>query len=264
MSPAQASTSSARVSPGVLVRLSEVAGEADDEFHQWYQQHQLSEPLAVDGFRGARRYQVAGGEPTYMTVYECNSIDVLASPAYQAVLANPSAASQKLMPHVRDTLQFACRETWSVGEGIGGSAIVVQCKPMHGREDAARAFIRDNFDPRTMPALVRMSLWEADGTLGAMFAPPALHQPHRGLPALASTRQRRDRGKSSTQDVAAAPLQRSHGAHWVLAMESYDVAKMALAVHAQLLGCESDKTGLLVGSWTRYQLICAHRSARAN
>ena len=213
-----------RPPPGVLVRLCEVAGEAEDEFNHWYQQHHLAEQLAVDGFRTARRYQVAGGEPTYMTVYECASIDVLASPAYRAAVASPSAAAQRWMPHVRDTLQLACRQTWSVGEGIGGSAIVVQCKPMLGREESARAFIRDSFGPERMPALVRMSLWEADAALGAVFAP-------------------------------------SHGTQWVLSMESYDAAKMALAVHARLLSCESGKTGLLVGSWTRYQLLCARSNA---
>ncbi len=92
--------------------------------------------------------------------------------------------------------------------GLILGAIVVQCKPVQGREAAARAFIRETFRPGRMPALVRMSLCEED----------------------------------------SAP-------HWVLLLESYDVTRMALGVHECLLGCESGKTGLLVGSWTRYQLI---------
>ena len=33
--------------PGVLVRLCEVAGAAEDEFNHWYQQHHLAKQLAV-------------------------------------------------------------------------------------------------------------------------------------------------------------------------------------------------------------------------
>lgn len=239
--------------PGVLVRLSEVAADADDDFHLWYQRHQLTEPLAVEGFRAARRYRVAGGEPTYMTVYECRSIDVLAAPASQAALAGRGVAPRGSSARVRDTLQFACRETWSMGEGLGGSAIVVQCKPMQGRESAARDFIRESFGPGRMPALVRMSLWEADPVLGAAFAPPA-PQP----PAPSARRGRAAGTKTVLASAAEASL--SAGPRWVLSLQSYDVARMALAVHAQLLGWDSGTTGLLVGSWARYQLVCAHGS----
>jgi len=216
--------------PGVLVRLSEVAagqGEfSDDGFDAWYQRQQLLDPLTIDGIRSARRYRVAGGEPTFMTVYGCQSIDALATPRARAALAMPGvdSAGDGTGRRVRDTMQLACRETWSVGGGMGGSAIVVQCKPMQGREDAAREFIRESFGPVHLPALVRVSLWEGDSTLSKALAP-------------------------------AAP---AAGPHWMLSLESYDVARMALAVHNQLLGCESARTGLLIGSWTRCQLISAH------
>ena len=98
----------------------------------------------------------------------------------------------------------------------GPGAIVVQCKPVQGREAAARDFIHKTFHPERMLSLVRMSLGEAGSAPGE------------------------------------AP-----GPHWVLLLESSDVVRMALGVHECLLGCESGKTGLLVGSWTRYQLISA-------
>jgi len=140
-------------------------------------------------------------------------------------------------------------ETWSVGEGRGGSAIVVQCKPLRGRESAARDFIHTSFGPGRMPALVRMSLWEEDNPLGAVFAPPAPGGAVRKGKVSASP-------ASASASFAVSPC-------WVLLLETSDVARMALAVHDCLLGCESDKTGLLVGSWTRYQLIGAHDSAVA-
>ncbi len=201
--------------PGILVRLNDaaaMAADARDEidaYSRWHRQF-VADQRALPGLRAARRYQVAGGLPSYMTVYECGSLGEL------------SARARGPGQTVSQATQFVCRQTWSVGSGIGGSAIIVQCKPVHGREVAARNFIRDTFVPHCTSALLRMSLWEAD----AEPADPA-------------------------QPGAVAP-------HWLLAMDSYDVARTALAVHAQLLDCESGVTGLRVGSWTRYELISAH------
>jgi hypothetical protein len=218
--------------PGVLVRVSEAEDESDEAFHTWFHR-QMPAPLAVEGIRAARRYRAAGGEPTYMTVYECRSTEVLAEPAARAALSRVGLPPSSWQPGVRDTMQFVGHELWSAGEGLGGSAILVECKPVQGREDAARDFIRSSFAPGLMPALVRMALWEADAALGRSLAPPG----------------------------AAADGGRRPGAQarrWVLALESHDAARMALAVHALLLACESDKTGLMIGSWTRFQLVCAY------
>lgn len=252
-----AAASMSTPAPGVLVRLSEIVAHEDDNLEAWHQRQQLQEPLAIEGFRTARRYRVAGGESAYMTVYECVSIDVLAAAGSRFELTASDARLGGDGPghknRERNTMQFACRETLSVGVGVGGSAIVVQCKPMRGRENAARDFIRDNFGPQQMPALIRMALWEVDTALSDMFAPPAPKAPVRNA-----------RTVGEVLAVAAANAPVATGPRWVLALESCDVTRMALAVHDCLLGCESDKTGLLAGSWSRYQLLSAyHRSQSA-
>ncbi len=242
--------------PGVLVRLCEVVAHEDDNLQAWNRRLQLQEPLAIEGFRTARRYRVAGGEPAYMTVYKCLSIDVLAAARSRAALAASDARLRsdgtRYWSRVRNTMQFACRETLSVGNGMGGSAIVVQCKPIRGRENAARAFIRDNFGPQRMPALVRMALWEVDTALSDLFAQPAPKPPARNA-----------RTVGEVLAVAAANAPVAIGPRWVLALESCDVTRMALAVHDCLLGCESDKTGLLAGSWSRYQLLSAYHGSQS-
>ena len=91
-----------------------------------------------------------------------------------------------------------------------------------------------------MPALVRMALWEADSALGSALALPGTPRP------------------GGSRPPGARP---GAGQRWVLALESHDVARMALAVHALLLACESDKTGLMIGSWTRFQLVCSYGRA---
>lgn len=216
--------------PGVLLVLNDVVEAAEEEFNRWYQQEHLLDRLAVPGFHTARRYHAVDGQPAYMAVYACESIDVLKSKAYLERLANPSDWTRKIMPGFRNMLRSACRETWSLGSGIGGAAIVVQCKPAPGRQDAARRYIKDAFAPGLMQSacLARMSLWEADAEVTGGPSPEAIL-----------------RGGAD------------RNADWVLFLESYELAKTALALQAQLAAGAAAETGLLIDSWTRYQLIYA-------
>jgi hypothetical protein len=134
------------------------------------------------------------------------------------------------MPSFRNMLRSACTETWSLGAGIGGAAIVVQCKSIPGRQDAARCFVKDALALSLMQSacLVRMSLWEADAEV---TGGPSPEMALRG-------------GADKSAD-------------WVLFLESHDLAKSALALQAQLAAGAAAEAGLLIDSWMRYQLICA-------
>lgn len=219
--------------PGVLLILNDVSKGMESEFNRWYQQQHLAERLAIDGFNTARRYQALGAQPTHMAVYECSSIDVLQSSAYRERLTNPTEWTKKIMPGFRSTLRSACRETWSTGEGTGGTAIIVQCKPIHGKEKDARLFIKHHLGPYLMESdcLVRMALWESDDAVT---------------------------GDSSVEGGLRGKL--DNHVHWVLFIESYDLAQLALALHKQWLTGEGAEHGLLIGSWARYQLICRRAS----
>jgi len=216
--------------PGVLLVLNDVVEAVEEEFNRWYQQQHVPERLAVRGFRTARRYHAVDGQPAYMAVYECESIDVLKSKAYLERLANPTDWTRKIMPGFRNMLRSACRETWSLGAGIGGAAIVVQCKPVPGREDAARRHIQDGLAPALMQSacLARMSLWEADAEATGGPSPEAIL---RG-------------GADKSAD-------------WIVFLESYDLGKTSAALPAQLAAGAAAESGLSVDSWTRYRLIYA-------
>jgi hypothetical protein len=216
--------------PGVLLVMNDVVGTSEGEFNRWYQQQHIPERLGVPGFKTARRYRAVDAQPAYMAVYECESIDVFASKAYLERLANPTDWTKKVMPGFRNMLRSACRETWSVGAGMGGGAIVVQCKPSQGREDAARRFVKDTLARGLMQSasLVRMSLWEADA---AFSGGPSPEMALRG-------------GSDKSAD-------------WVLFLESYDLAKTVSALDAQAPASAAAEQGLRLGSRTKYQLICA-------
>ena len=223
--------------PGVLFVLNDVPKGMDEEFTRWYHQEHLTERLALPGFIRARRYRSVDGQPNYMVVYDCSTVETLASPAYLERLAHPTTWTQKIMAHFLNMERSACRETWSMGEGTGGTAIVTHCKPIHGREEDARCFIRDELGPSLMQnaCIVRMALWETDAEVTA--AP--------------STERELRPGRDAVAD-------------WVLFIECTDLGQVALALHSHVLAGEGVRTGLLLGSWLRYQLIYERHAASAS
>jgi hypothetical protein len=220
--------------PGVLFVLNDVPKGMDEEFTRWYHQEHLTERLALPGFWRARRYRSVDGQPNYMVVYDCDSVETLASAPYLNRLAHPTSWTQKIMRNFLNMERSACSETWSTGEGTGGAAIVTHCKPIHGREEDARRFIHEELGPRLMQnaCIVRIALWETDV----------------GVTGVPSMERKLRPDKDSIAD-------------WVLFIECTDLGQVALALHTQVLGGEGARTGLLLGSWLRYQLIYERHAA---
>jgi hypothetical protein len=136
--------------PGALLIVNDVDSDADDELNRWYQEEHLPNRLAIPGFRRARRFRAIDGKPTYVAFYECDSVEVLHCNEYRDKVANPTASTRRILPRFRNVLRAACRQTLSIGGGIGGAAIVVQCKPMAGRNEVARRYLEHEFGPRML------------------------------------------------------------------------------------------------------------------
>jgi hypothetical protein len=223
--------------PGVLLAMNDIPKGMDEEFTRWYREEHLPERLALPGFIRARRYRSVDGQPNYMVVYDCDSAEVLASKPYCDSIADPTPWTRKIMPHFLNMERSACRETWAAGTGTGGTAIVTHCKPMQGREDDARRFIRQEFGPRLMQngCIVRIALWESDAAITGIA--------------------------NVERDLRPGP---DASADWVLFIESTDFGQVALALHTQVLAGEGARTGLLLGSWSRYQLIYERRAGGAS
>lgn len=215
---------------GILLVQNDIAAATEDEFNRWYQQQHIPERLGVPGFRTARRYRALGSGPAYMAVYECDSVHVLKTQAYLERLAHPTEWTAKIMPSFRNMLRSACRQTWTQGSGIGGGAILVQCKPLQGGEETARRWVREDLAQRLAQSAgaVRMSLWEADA---------------------AAT------GGPSPEMALRGGADRS--ADWVLFLESIDVLQMAQALQAQSPAPAAAQAGLVLDAWSSYQLIYA-------
>jgi heme-degrading monooxygenase HmoA len=219
--------------PGLLVVMNDIPAELEGEFNRWYHEEHLAERLSLPGFTWARRYRAVGGQPAYMVVYKCESIHVLHSPAYRHVLDNPTEKTRKIIPRLQNVIRAACRETWSSGNAIGGSAVIIQCKAIEGREEDARRFIKDVLAERLKESggMVSMSLWESDAEVTA--------------------------ASNSETTRRSSP---DHYADWVMLVESYDPALLSLSLHSEALQCDGQRDGLLIGSLIRYELMCMYKS----
>lgn len=216
--------------PGILLTLSVVAPDMEDEFNRWYEREAVPDRLALPGVMAVNRYQAVAGNCSYMVVYRCESIDTLVSEAYRRHMATPSDWRLRVRKGFQNIQFSACRETWSAGSGVGGSAVIVQCSPAGGREAESRRFISEQLAPRILlkGGIVRVALWEADPKVTA------------GV------------------DVSSRENLENY-TNWILVMESSDLVRTAPALQAELLSREVAQAGLLVGAIMRYNLLAAYR-----
>jgi hypothetical protein len=118
----------------VLAVWNEVDPDFEDDFNEWYFREHIPERTMVPGLNRGRRYRAEEGSPRYMAFYEATSMDVLTHGPYRLQLDNPSAWTQRIMPHFRFMQRGLCDVAASLGEGMGGAAAVVHLTP----DDAPR------------------------------------------------------------------------------------------------------------------------------
>lgn len=89
---------------GLLLVTMEVEEEYEDELNAWYDEEHLPERLSCPGFLSGHRYRLAEGsaphQASYLAIYELESLAVLDSPEYQA-LVPPTKRWAALQPHVK-------------------------------------------------------------------------------------------------------------------------------------------------------------------
>ncbi len=110
-----------------LALWNDIAREREPEYDRWHTHEHVPERIGVAGFRGARRYvNRAREQHRYCTLYELESLAVLESAAYRALVERPSPWSASMRPDFANFLRVPCTLAASLGEGIGG-ALGVLC-----------------------------------------------------------------------------------------------------------------------------------------
>jgi hypothetical protein len=69
----------------ILVTTVDVDPAGEAQFNKWYNEKHLPEVMACPGFRSARRFRSAYGEPKYIAIYELESEEALRTPQMRAV-----------------------------------------------------------------------------------------------------------------------------------------------------------------------------------
>jgi hypothetical protein len=177
---------------GVLAIWNGIARDAEADFVAWHVREHIPERVAVPGFLRGRRYVAVAGTPKYFNIYETESPDTLASPAYLQRLNAPSDWTKRVVRHFRDTSRTVCSVAVSLGMGDGAFVGAVRLNSQPGARDIA-------------------------GQVAASIAEPALAEP--GIVALHLLEGRVDATQTAEKALRDRPDQT---AAWILLVEAAD------------------------------------------
>ena len=92
---------------GLLAIWNDIDPALEAEFTHWYLSEHFAERVGIPGFLRARRYVAAapGPGPEYAALYETETADVLASPAYIARLNDPTPLTTRMLAQFRNTIR---------------------------------------------------------------------------------------------------------------------------------------------------------------
>jgi hypothetical protein len=117
---------------GFMAIWSDVAPSDFDFYHRWLLKEHFPERVSIPGFTSARVFRrQADPDFQFFIIYETESPEVLASPAYVARLNNPTPMTQKVMPKLKNFVRGAGRVVQSSGVCGGGVAKVLRFVEHH-------------------------------------------------------------------------------------------------------------------------------------
>ena len=134
--------------PAAVVISFDIEPSAIDEHDDWHSREHMPERLSVPGFLRGSRWRSVGGSPGYLVLYEVAGTDVLTSAAYLQRLNQPTPWTAKMMKCYRDMARSLCRVTASVGQGLGGSAVLVRTAAAEGQDERLRQLLACDVLPR--------------------------------------------------------------------------------------------------------------------
>ena len=159
---------------GMLVVWTDVDRSEEATFERWYEREHLSERVGHPGWLWARRYRADSGPRPYIALYLTDSPAALASPVYQAALANPTPLSRTMTAAMRDMLRVIGTVTIDLGAGLAGNIMALRLQPGPRRSE-----LRTRLASETLPELlahdgvVAARLVEADPERSVPLGAPA-------------------------------------------------------------------------------------------
>ncbi len=106
--------------PAFLALWNGVTPERRAEYEAWHGVEHMPERLGAPGFLAARRYRAEGGDD-YFTLYELESLAALETPAYHALMHEPTAWSLRMRQAMTGFRRLPCRTALGHRGGQGGA-----------------------------------------------------------------------------------------------------------------------------------------------
>ena len=212
----------------VLAVWNEVDPDFEDDFNEWYFREHIPERTMVPDLNRGRRYRAEEGSPRYMAFYEATSMHVLTHGPYRLQLDNPTAWTQRIMPHFRFMQRGLCDVGASVGDGMGGAAAVVHLTPVD---------------------VPRLHKWITETLLHELHAMPDVAAAHFWTLAPGEPR--------SPTTALSQRAEPDHPVAWVIVVETMELAG-AIAIADALLGRNPKSHGAgEVRAYPSYRLLYA-------
>jgi antibiotic biosynthesis monooxygenase (ABM) superfamily enzyme len=141
----------------VFIVTGQVEPEWEEEYNRWYDEEHLPNLRNVPGYLSAERYVAVDGAPTYMALYEVESVAATRSPEHDRAVNTPWTA--RVRPHYQAQRAFYQQifpdngvvegVAWANGTARVGGLLVVRAdvKPEHEQD------YNDWFNQEHLPAL---------------------------------------------------------------------------------------------------------------
>jgi hypothetical protein len=152
---------------GILVPVVDFTGMAEDEFNDWYDLEHIPQRLGVPGFLGCERWIGGDNGKISVATYALDNVDVLKSPAYDAIGnhsgggANLSVWSKRVTARIKMLMRFEGEPVVVDGGGAPKDAPALLLNAMSVAPGHEREF-DDWYDTEHIPALAAVP-----GTLSA-------------------------------------------------------------------------------------------------
>lgn len=104
----------------------DIAEAGRDQFYWWHLHEHMPERVGIAGFLRGRRYIAEEGQPEFFTLYEAQTLEVLASQDYLNRLNNPTPWTLVTVKHFLHVARSIQRVRHSSGPGIGGYLLTVR------------------------------------------------------------------------------------------------------------------------------------------
>ena len=91
------------------------------DYEAWHSREHIPERLGIPGILAGRRFVDGDGPlPAYFTIYALADLEVLSSPAYAAVVGQPTPWSRSMRPALSRMYRRGCSTQLSLGAGVAG------------------------------------------------------------------------------------------------------------------------------------------------